>query len=108
MWILPPLSKVVVKLHQACWLHQDASSLTNLMQFDINFADLLQFVETLWIKSVDNRLFIKPEQAHPDRVDECSGAGRTIIEGENIYIFVFTDCKNNRFQKKLIKQNAHI
>ena len=37
-----------------------------------------------------------------------SGAGRTIIEGANIHIFVFTDCKNNRFQKKLIKQNAHI
>ena len=31
-----------------------------------------------------------------------SGAGRTIIEGANIHIFVFTDCKNNRFQKKLI------
>ena len=37
-----------------------------------------------------------------------SGAGRTIVEGANIHIFVFTDCKNNRFQKKLIKQNAHI
>ena len=37
-----------------------------------------------------------------------SGAGRTIIEGANIHIFVFTDCKNNLFQKKLIKQNAHI
>ena len=37
-----------------------------------------------------------------------TGAGRTIIEGANIHIFVFTDCKNNRFQKKLIKQNAHI
>ena len=28
--------------------------------------------------------------------------------GANIRIFVFTNCKNNRFQKKLIKQNAHI
>ena len=37
-----------------------------------------------------------------------TGAGRTIIEGANVHIFVFTDCKNNRFQKKLIKQNAHI
>ena len=37
-----------------------------------------------------------------------TGAGRTIIEGANIHILVFTDCKNNRFQKKLIKQNAHI
>ena len=35
-----------------------------------------------------------------------TGAGRTIIEGANNNIFVFTDCKNNRFQKKLIKQNA--
>ena len=30
-----------------------------------------------------------------------TGAGRTIIEGANIHIFVFTDCKNNRFQKKV-------
>ena len=37
-----------------------------------------------------------------------TGAGRTIIEGANIHIFVFTDCKNNLFQKKLIKQKAHI
>ena len=37
-----------------------------------------------------------------------SGAGRAIIEGANIHIFMITDCKNNRFQKKLIKQNAHI
>ena len=37
-----------------------------------------------------------------------TGAGRTIIEGANIHIFVFTDCLNNRFQKKLIKQNARI
>ena len=33
-----------------------------------------------------------------------TGAGRTIIEGVNIHIFVFTDCKNNRFQKKLTTQ----
>ena len=39
---------------------------------------------------------------------ESTGAGRTIIEGANIHIFVFTDCKNNRFQKKFVKQNAHI
>ena len=37
-----------------------------------------------------------------------TGSGRKITEGANIHIFVFTDCKNNRFQKKLIKQNAHI
>ena len=43
-------------------------------------------------------------------LNKYTGAGRKIIEGANIHIFVFTDCKNNRFQKKLhvIKQNAHI
>jgi hypothetical protein len=28
--------------------------------------------------------------------------------GADIHIFVFTDCKNNRFQKKLIGQNTNI
>ena len=51
-----------------------------------------------------NKLLI----SNTEYMDFNSGAGRTIIEGANIHIFVFTDCKNNRFQKKLIKQNAHI
>ena len=29
-----------------------------------------------------------------------TGAGRKIIGGAKIHIFVFTECKNNRFQKK--------
>ena len=39
-----------------------------------------------------------------------SGAGRTIIGGggANIHISLLTDCKNNRFQKKLITQNTNI
>ena len=37
-----------------------------------------------------------------------SGVGRSIIGGANIHIFVFTDLKNNRFQKKLIMQNMNI
>ena len=28
--------------------------------------------------------------------------------GDHIHIFVFTDLKNNRFQKKLIMQNTNI
>jgi hypothetical protein len=36
------------------------------------------------------------------------GAGISIIAGADIHIFVFTDCKNNRFQKKLIGQNTNI
>ena len=36
------------------------------------------------------------------------GANRSIIWGDHIHIFVFTDCKNNRFQKKLIVQNTNI
>ena len=34
-------------------------------------------------------------------------AGRTVIRG-NIHIFVLTASKNNRFQKKLIRQNTNI
>ncbi len=45
--------------------------------------------------------------------DPTSGVGRSIIGGgggggSNIHIFVFTDIKNNRFQKKLIMQNTNI
>ena len=36
-----------------------------------------------------------------------TGAGRKIIEGANIHIFVFTDCKNNRFQKKLSRMRIY-
>jgi hypothetical protein len=36
------------------------------------------------------------------------GAGISIIAGADIHIFVFTDSKNNRFQKKLIGQNTNI
>jgi hypothetical protein len=36
------------------------------------------------------------------------GAGISIIAGADIHIFVCTDCKNNRFQKKLIGQNTNI
>ena len=39
---------------------------------------------------------------------DASGAGRTIIRGANIHISLLTDCKNNRFQKKLITQNTNI
>jgi hypothetical protein len=38
----------------------------------------------------------------------CRGAGISIIAGADIHIFVFRDCKNNRFQKKLIGQNTNI
>jgi hypothetical protein len=39
-----------------------------------------------------------------------SGAASSIIGGggANIHIFVFTDHKDNRFQKKLIMQNTKI
>ena len=40
---------------------------------------------------------------------QLSGATSWIIGGggANIHIFVFTDHKNNRFQKKLIMQNTN-
>jgi hypothetical protein len=37
-----------------------------------------------------------------------SGAASAIIGGANSHIFVFTDHKNNGFQKKLIMQNTKI
>ena len=39
-----------------------------------------------------------------------TGAGRTIIGrgGANIHIFVFTECKNDGFQKKLIRQSTNV
>ena len=40
--------------------------------------------------------------------DQARGAGISIIAAADIHIFVFTDCKNNRFQKKLIGQNTNI
>ena len=39
----------------------------------------------------------------------CRGSRRLIIwVGADIHIFVFTDCKNNRFQKKLMMPNKNI
>ena len=37
-----------------------------------------------------------------------SGVASSIIEGVHIHIFVFTDRKNNTFQKRLITQNTNI
>ena len=37
-----------------------------------------------------------------------TGRGRSIIGGAHIHIFVFTDRKNNRFQKKLMMHNTNI
>ncbi len=50
---------------------------------------------------------------HGNKELTASGVGRSIIGGGgggggNIHIFVFTDLKNNRFQKKLIMQNTNI
>ena len=39
---------------------------------------------------------------------ETSGVASSIIEGVHIHIFVFTDRKNNTFQKRLITQNTNI
>ena len=39
----------------------------------------------------------------------CRGSRRlTIWVGADIHIFVFTDCKNNQFQKKLMMPNKNI
>ena len=39
----------------------------------------------------------------------CRGSRRLIIGVRaDIHIFVFTDCKNNRFQKKLMMPNKNI
>ena len=52
------------------------------------------------------RIFYR--EPHPTGSLGSSGAGRTIIGGANIHISLLTDCKNNRFQKKLITQNTNI
>ena len=38
----------------------------------------------------------------------CRGGKKLIIGRADTRIFVFTDCKNNRFQKKLMIQNTNI
>ena len=35
-------------------------------------------------------------------------SGRSVIEGAHIHIFGFTHCKNNQFQKKLMRQHLNI
>ena len=40
--------------------------------------------------------------------DSSRGRGRSIIGGAHIHIFVFTDHKNNRFQKALMMHNTNI
>ena len=43
------------------------------------------------------------------REHEAKGQGRKKLDSwGHIHIFVFTDCKNNRFQKKSIMQNTNI
>ena len=37
-----------------------------------------------------------------------NGPADGICPGANIHVFVLTDCKNNRFQKKFIRQNTKI
>ena len=59
------------------------------------------------ISTVNRCIFLRFKFKINDSHLSTTGADRTIIEGANIHILVFTDCKNNRFQKKLIKQNAH-
>ena len=44
-----------------------------------------------------------PNSQWRKKIDNWGGGG-----GGNIHIFVFTDLKNNRFQKKLIMQNTNI
>ena len=45
---------------------------------------------------------------HPFTGVVLSGVASSIIEGVHIHIFVFTDRKNNTFQKGLITQNTNI
>jgi hypothetical protein len=64
-----------------------------------------------WNKTTDgngstNRVMLFDFRKAFDMIDR--GAGISIIARADIHIFVFTDCKNNRFQKKLIGQNTNI
>ena len=37
-----------------------------------------------------------------------SGRGRSLSGGAHIHIFVFEECKDNRFQTKLMVQNMNV
>ena len=58
-------------------------------------------------------MYLNPTRVGYELQDECSAVASSIIGGgggggADIHIFVFTDHKNNRFQKKLITQNTNI
>ena len=54
-------------------------------------------INTKWLGKAVFKIYVFPR-----------GRGRSIIGGAHIHIFVFTDCKNNRFQKKLMMHNTNI
>ena len=52
--------------------------------------------------------FNKPHKPVTKDTIARRGRGRSIIGGAHIHIFVFTDCKNNRFKRKLMMHNTNI
>jgi hypothetical protein len=77
-------------------LQDDAVLCTEKETFDLKLAD------------TSNTMLLTPNTLLPEMPGIVRGAGISIIAGADIHIIVFTDCKNNRFQKKLIGQNTNI
>ena len=64
-----------------------------------------QITNVYWYESSRSRVRIKLRIYF---IRTNRGRRRSIIGGAHIHIFVFTDCKNNRFQKKLMMHNTNI
>ena len=59
-------------------------------------------------KTMQTSMEKQSKQVKNIKLPKLRGRGRSIIGGAHIHIFVFTDCKNNRFQKKLMMHNTNI
>ena len=58
-----------------------------------------------------NLLILRHEVSRDHPASSCLSQGRRKIDnwgGVDIHVLVFTGCKNNRFQKKLMMQNTNI
>ena len=68
---------------------------------------ILLFKSRLGLIDLQNNL-LQQHSNVSNHVTTRRGRGRSIIRGAHFHIFVFTDCKNNRFQKKLMMHNTNI
>ena len=86
---------------RTCIMHENKSQ--HACIHIINYYEIRKLVNCM-SKSV---LYTKMILARYTNATLC-GVANSIIGGANIHIFVFTDLKNNWFQKKLMMQNTNI